>query len=261
MPLFRPSLRPSRPAYGAGNRDAVVRYAVNPHGRDFVVGDVHGMFAHLRLLLEDLEFDSRRDRLFSVGDLVDRGPGSREALDWLQQPWFAACRGNHEQFAIDSTDAQEQEFWVAYNGGDWWPELPESEQRRFRKAFREMPLALEVETASGRVGIVHADVPPNLTWEGFCDLLRQGVEEAVMYALFSRHRVHGEVPMGPVEGGVERVYCGHTPVRQTVTAGNVHFIDTAAVYIQEDYEDARLTAVEIHPEPHREHCIHTDRPV
>lgn len=260
MPLFRPSAHQDRAGYGAENPDAVVRFGVNPRGRDFVVGDIHGMFRHLQALLDDLEFDPQSDRLFSVGDLVDRGPHSREALDWLEQPWFMACRGNHEQFVIDSTDAQEQDFWVSHNGGEWWMDLSETEQRRFRKVLREMPLALEVETGSGLVGIVHADVPPELTWEEFCDLLRQGVEEVVMFSLFARHRVHGQSPRGPVTGGVDRVYCGHTPVRQMVTVGNVHFIDTAAVYIQEDYPDARLTVVEIHPEPHREHHIHTDRP-
>lgn len=261
MSLFRSTLRHGRVAYGASNPKAVVRHNRNPTGRDFVVGDIHGMFRHLEALLDDLEFDPRRDRLFSVGDLVDRGPQSRDALQWLEKPWFAACRGNHEQFVIDSTDAQEQEFWTTHNGGDWWLELSEPEQRRFRGVLRELPLALEVETRAGLVGIVHADIPPGLSWEEFCDLLRQGVHDVIMYSLFARHRVQGGVPMPPVSGGVDRIYCGHTPVRQVVTVGNVHFIDTAAVYVQEDYQDARLTVVEIHPEAHREYEIHTDRPV
>ena len=82
----------------------LVRFGPNPDGRDFVVGDIHGMFQHLEVLLRDIGFDEQRDRLFSVGDLVDRGPSSALALDWLAKPWFVACRGNHEQFAIDSVD-------------------------------------------------------------------------------------------------------------------------------------------------------------
>ena len=80
------------------------RFARNAAGRDFVVGDIHGMFPALRELLARAGFDEECDRLFSVGDLIDRGPRSREALEWLAQPWFHAVRGNHEQLLLDSDD-------------------------------------------------------------------------------------------------------------------------------------------------------------
>ena len=49
-------------------------------GRDLVVGDVHGCFRTLDGALCELRFDTDSDRLFGVGDLVDRGPHSAEAL-------------------------------------------------------------------------------------------------------------------------------------------------------------------------------------
>ena len=79
----------------------VQRFAQNTWGRDFVVGDVHGCFDYLRAVLEHVQFDEVSDRLFCVGDLVDRGPQSEEAIDWIAKPWFHAVRGNHEQMAID----------------------------------------------------------------------------------------------------------------------------------------------------------------
>lgn len=75
--------------------------SANKVGRDFVVGDVHGCVSALRALLKKVEFHPSRDRLFSVGDLVDRGPSSMEALELLRNPWFFAVRGNHEQMLID----------------------------------------------------------------------------------------------------------------------------------------------------------------
>lgn len=238
---------------------AVRRYERNSEGRDFVVGDIHGMFAHLSALLDEVDFDSQRDRLFSVGDLVDRGPDSHKTLDWLARPWFHACRGNHEQFAIDSANGKDLEFWVRYNGGEWWLDLSPDQQQCFRAAFQALPLAMEVETDSGWVGIVHADVPTDMSWDDFTFMLTEGVEEANLFAMYARNRVHGETDDQPVEGRVDRVYCGHTPVRQPLTVGNVHFIDTAAVYIRENYAEARLTMVEIHPSRHREYHIRTDR--
>ena len=55
----------------------VQRFTQNTRGRDFVVGDLHGCFDHLRVMLEHIQFNRVTDRLFCVGDLVDRGPGPR----------------------------------------------------------------------------------------------------------------------------------------------------------------------------------------
>lgn len=236
----------------------LVRFPVNFDGRDFIVGDIHGMFRALESLMVRAKFDAERDRMFSVGDLVDRGPDSKEALRWLAKPWFHACRGNHEQFAIDSVDEDALDFWVQYNGGEWWLELTAEDQARFRRAFLAMPLVMEVETGSGVVGIVHADVPPLVTWERFVELLESGHREVTLYALFSRDRIHGARSRRPIEGQVDRVYCGHTPVREPVRMDNVHYIDTGACYVYEGYEEARLTMVEIHPERHKEYTVYTD---
>ena len=230
-----------------GLYSAIVRFALNKDGRDYVVGDIHGMFRQLEELLDNVKFVPERDRLFSVGDLVDRGPDSKEAMRWLAYPWFHACRGNHEQFAIDSTDQEALDFWVRYNGGEWWLELSPDDQQTFRKAFLEMPLAMEVETGAGVVGIVHADIPPMLSWERFTNLLRSGHQEVTLYALFSRDRIHGTRSRKPVEGDIDRIYCGHTPVRTPVRVDNVIYIDTGACYVYEGYDEASLTMVEIHP--------------
>lgn len=76
------------------------RVNANNRGRDLAVGDIHGHFERLQRCLDEVGFDPEVDRLFSVGDLVDRGPASEQALDWLAQPWFHAVQGNHEALAI-----------------------------------------------------------------------------------------------------------------------------------------------------------------
>lgn len=232
-------------------------FARNDVGRDFVVGDIHGMFGALEALLSEIEFDEARDRLFSVGDLVDRGPDSNLALSWLAKPWFFACRGNHEQFVLDSSDPEQYELWVNYNGGEWWLALEPEERERFIAEMKKMPLAIEVTTQQGLVGIVHADVPPMMSWDAFMERLTKGEPDAIFYAMWSRNRIAGAVNSLPVQGRIDRVYCGHTPTRETVAVDNVHYIDTGAVYYSEGYLDARLTVVQIHPEPHREFSHYT----
>lgn len=59
---------------------ARVQVRANRRGRDIAVGDVHGHFQRLQQALDAVGFDPAIDRLFSVGDLVDRGPDSEQAL-------------------------------------------------------------------------------------------------------------------------------------------------------------------------------------
>ena len=75
----------------------VSHVAENARGRDFVVGDVHGCFRTLERALEGLDYDPERDRLFGVGDLVNRGPHSIESLEWLERRFEAVALGNHDR--------------------------------------------------------------------------------------------------------------------------------------------------------------------
>lgn len=96
------------------------RFTRNPLGRDLIVGDVHGCFTKLQASLDAVGFDPARDRLFSVGDLVDRGPESDQVLAWLAQPWFHAVSGNHEVAAICfARGFIPSGFYVRGYGGGW----------------------------------------------------------------------------------------------------------------------------------------------
>ena len=73
----------------------------------------------LRALLHDIRFDPTRDRLFSVGDLVDRGPASEATLDLLDRPWCHVVRGNHEEvLSLVARGKLSPDAWRGI-GGDW----------------------------------------------------------------------------------------------------------------------------------------------
>lgn len=221
----------------------------NTRGRDFAVGDLHGMFTHLENALEALEFDQERDRLLSVGDLIDRGPESHRALEFLDRSWFFSVQGNHERLLLDSeADADMACTWVALNGGEWWRDVPKADQAKFRRRMRQLPYLLEVETDLGKVGIVHADIPLELNWQDFVEKL--GTDERLRdYAVWSRKRINlsessGEVP--PVEG-IDLVIMGHTPLQQAVHAANIYYLDTGAAYA-DVLSEAKLSILQIQPE-------------
>jgi serine/threonine protein phosphatase 1 len=207
----------------------VQRFERNLIGRDFAVGDIHGHFTALQHRLAEIGFDRDRDRLFSVGDLVDRGPESDRALEWIGLTWFHAVRGNHEDMAIRWPSGNMDRDNYAANGGSWNLTNPRYLQVEFSDGLGTLPLAIEVETESGRVGIVHADCPCK-TWDAFtaaldnADLptkLRKAIFET---ALWSRDRIQAEdlttIP------DVRAVIVGHTPLKRPAVLGNVHYIDT-----------------------------------
>jgi len=64
--------------------------------RTIVIGDIHGCLDELKLLLKEIAFSKERDRLISVGDLVDRGPDSPGVIRYLISQNAECVQGNHD---------------------------------------------------------------------------------------------------------------------------------------------------------------------
>ncbi|CAN7774689.1 metallophosphoesterase [Variovorax sp. LjRoot290] len=225
-----------------------VRLAENRIGRDFVIGDAHGAFDLVWRAMKLAGFDPTRDRLASVGDLVDRGEGSHRAGRFLAQPYVHAVRGNHEDDLVDlhlKSDDPDEILEVLtrinFNGMGWLAKLSALGRVELLKRFAALPYAIEVQTARGTVGILHGEVPRGMDWEEFVSGLEDREPTVLESCLRGRKRLkHGDTRGVP---GIGRIFAGHTPqFGGAARLGNVYAIDTGAVFAEvADRPGAALT--------------------
>ena len=200
----------------------LMHVGINQVGRDFAVGDIHGCFEALQHALDSIGFVAGQDRLFSAGDLVNRGPESEQVLDWLDRPWFHAISGNHDYLVWRTalgTPYPDVNFLD--HGGTWWNDMDADQQRRIGERLAALPLAIEVETPQGLIGLVHADCP----YDDWHDMQNQALSASAQHCcLWSRER-YLRRHTSPVRN-VRAVIHGHMTIASMQKLGNVFFIDT-----------------------------------
>lgn len=222
--------------YIEDSRMHIARFNKNEKGRDFVIGDIHGCFSRVTAELTKIGFDETQDRLFSVGDLVDRGPESDKVLEWLAKPWFHAVTGNHEQMLTLYKPGRMDIGMYQQNGCSWFMAKSDFERAEFVQIFKSLPLAIEVETPEGVVGIIHAECP-NKDWGVFHEKVGRLSEYEIDYALWARGKIDSK--NGDNIPGIHKIFVGHTPLSDPVQLGNVHYIDTVG------WSEGRFTIVQL----------------
>jgi len=151
----------------------------------YAVGDIQGCYDPLRRLLDQLHFDPSHDRLWCVGDLVNRGPDSLAVLRCLKGlgPVCVAVLGNHEfhllgmaageppyrrdtlEDVMAAPDCEELFHWLRF-----MPILHHDEESGWCMVHAGLHPAWNLEQAKARARAFEALLQSD-SWPSFCTLI------------------------------------------------------------------------------------------
>lgn len=201
------------------------------------IGDIHGCSETMKALIDKLEDFYGRTFVF-VGDYIDRGPGSKEVVDFLlnfrKKVDCVFLRGNHEQMMLDALDRGEMHLWLM-NGGDTTVNSYGRNGRRFELSdeHEEFYRSTEFYYDTPNFFFVHAGLSPSKT-------IKEALKDERQVQEFLWERSHLNSAQKPWE---KPVVFGHTPRPNPMNEPKMIGIDTGCVYRRTGY--GKLTAVKL----------------
>ena len=252
---------------------------VNPQGRDFVVGDLHGCYTLLQTALANVSFDPTMDRLISVGDLVDRGPQSLECLQLLDKSWFYATMANHEDLMLSYLDRSPMGDYWFQNGGSWFGDLCGSDKAIVKQYCAlyasKLPKLITLNMKDGRkFHVMHAELDTQevLSDKDFADEAKftklwdeiefhNGGKVGMWGRLVFKHLYRQKLDTHNIDkylrgatiskigkwaqgSNLSTVYVGHSVMREPTKVWNLVNLDTCAFGVNRGMEEAGLTICE-----------------
>ena len=174
--------------------------------RILAIGDIHGNYQKFCTLWEKLAFDETQDLVIFLGDYTDRGPQSREVMQWVLsqfgKPQRVFLRGNHDEMMLAAMLGVDKDLWKRNGGSETVKSLRGMEGlpdflMRWAQAIHHMPLYYEVIQDGKTYWFMHACIKAGVPL----------AEQETETLLWDR-----EFATMPLYTGREIVTVGHTPI-------------------------------------------------
>ncbi|XP_054719803.1 bis(5'-nucleosyl)-tetraphosphatase, symmetrical-like [Uloborus diversus] len=204
---------------------------VEKYDEIFVIGDIHGCFDELQMLLKKAEAEKDSTLKIIVGDLVNKGPKNAEVLDYLRQSAsILAVRGNHDEVVLKEYFSAKNPSYELKASNRWIKDLS-LENINY---LLELPFTISIPSLN--VVVVHAGLLPGMPIEAndpFNMVCMRNVIEGDYFweggLTASKHIDEGE-PWASMWGGPQHVYFGHDAKRMLQKYPFATGLDTGCVY-------------------------------
>jgi serine/threonine protein phosphatase 1 len=141
----------------------------------WVIPDIHGCAKTLRALIEDMIKPSKHDWLYFLGDYIDRGPASKEVIDYLiflqnEDYNIRTLMGNHEDYLLKSYDEElrlktyfgfkqknrKKKEWLFHGGKETMESFNVQDLKKFPQEYLDWMRNLEYYIELDHYILVHA---------------------------------------------------------------------------------------------------------
>lgn len=216
----------------------------------YVMSDIHGHYDEFIEMMELIKF-SNKDKLFIIGDIIDRGPKSLQMIEYVRShDNVIMLLGNHELMMYDyfrQKSAMNRNVWYSNGGRVTHNDIIASVSEDKLDALEQellgwsgkLPLILEVEIGDIRYVLCHADP------------FVERKDEMVWNRIYPDERIYRDPESNVI------FITGHTPVTCFIPSkepakllkndsGNLWYIDGGAAYPQDD--NSRLICLRLEDE-------------
>lgn len=186
--------------------------------RTIVVGDIHGCYDELGLLLEKTGLHAQ-DRVIAVGDLVTKGPKSREVLELFRtDDRFLSVLGNHDRALL--------RYWrgegtLLKNSQARTAADLENDSEVYCEFLGSLPLMIDL----GEHIVVHAGIRPGIPFH------EQSADDLTELRTLGKDRTSRKGdPWFESYHSSKTVLFGHWPSPKPIRAAKAIGLDTGCVY-------------------------------
>ena len=165
---------------------------------NYAIGDVQGCFLELKGLLDLINFDPSHDKLWFVGDLINRGPDSLRTIEFIYgiKDSCHIVLGNHDIHFLAIADDLRKPFKE-----DTLNELLESKNlNQYKKWLKEQSLLyyedIQCQEGNKTYLMSHAGIPPHWSWQEAleaADEIKEALNDENLYRDYLEN-IYGNLP-------------------------------------------------------------------
>jgi len=131
-------------------------------GRIFAIGDIHGCNKTFQKLLLDKIRIQKSDKIYCMGDYIDRGSDSKGVIDFILKLrkkgyHIHTLRGNHEQLMMESIQSEDKlKHWLKNGGQETLNSFGISSYNELKPVYKNFFNRTKFFFKSGKFIFVHA---------------------------------------------------------------------------------------------------------
>lgn len=197
----------------------------------FVIGDIHGCYDELVILLKNANAEKDSTLKIFVGDLVNKGPKNSEVLDLVRSSSsMLSVRGNHDEIVLKEYFCSRNRDYNLKPHNLWIKDL----SLENIEYLAELPYTISLPSLNAI--IVHAGLLPGVPLENNNPYDMVHMRNIVEKDVFWEGGLQGTTsssegdPWASLWAGPQHIYFGHDAKRMLQTYPYTTGLDTGCVY-------------------------------